>query len=526
MPNPLGTPTPTRPVFAGPLSAEYEQGELRYVRFGEREVLRRVYVAVRDHNWETTPCHVRESRFESDADTFRIELEARHESGGIVFEWHGLIQGGADGGIRLEMSGEPKTEFLRNRIGICVLHPMETCAGENCEIEHTDGVRETSRFPELVEPHQPFLALRALSYPVAPGVQAEVRFLGDEFETEDQRNWSDFTFKTYSTRLSIPIPVRVKPGDRVQQSFELRLTGNDAVLGGARQPAAPVEITIHPETTLLPKVGVVHHRSVPAMGAFTRVDVAFADPKWTEQLSDAMSWRLPLEIACLSDDPEADLPRLATELQRLRASVLRFLLFPASGLVTDPRSIPAARKAFGPRAVIAAGSRGHFADLNRNREIIAAADQVVWPVDPYVHAADYRTVIENLQGQVDAPRTARTFSGARSLVISAVRVPDIETRTGWLAVSLKQLAQHGAASITYDLRGVAVPELSHYLGHEIVHCTSSHPLRADALVVKGGADKASAVTAFVTNFSNEPVQVRIRSQVVSLSALESRQVRL
>jgi D-apionolactonase len=36
---------------AGPLEMLLEPGGLRYVRLGEREVLRRVYVGVRDPNW-------------------------------------------------------------------------------------------------------------------------------------------------------------------------------------------------------------------------------------------------------------------------------------------------------------------------------------------------------------------------------------------------------------------------------------------------------------------------------------------
>ncbi len=35
---------------AGPLSLIYEQGDLRYIKLGDREVLRWVYVAIRDHN--------------------------------------------------------------------------------------------------------------------------------------------------------------------------------------------------------------------------------------------------------------------------------------------------------------------------------------------------------------------------------------------------------------------------------------------------------------------------------------------
>ena len=44
-----------RELRAGPLSLVFESGDLRYIRLGDREVLRRVYVAVRDHNWDTIP---------------------------------------------------------------------------------------------------------------------------------------------------------------------------------------------------------------------------------------------------------------------------------------------------------------------------------------------------------------------------------------------------------------------------------------------------------------------------------------
>ena len=35
---------------AGPLSLIYEAGDLRYIKLGNHEILRRVYAAIRDHN--------------------------------------------------------------------------------------------------------------------------------------------------------------------------------------------------------------------------------------------------------------------------------------------------------------------------------------------------------------------------------------------------------------------------------------------------------------------------------------------
>ena len=47
-------PPPRRTALrAGPLSLDYETGALRRIRLGDREVLRQVYVAVRDPDWDT-----------------------------------------------------------------------------------------------------------------------------------------------------------------------------------------------------------------------------------------------------------------------------------------------------------------------------------------------------------------------------------------------------------------------------------------------------------------------------------------
>jgi hypothetical protein len=53
------------------------------------------------------------------------------------------------------------------------------------------------------------------------GTAFRLSFIGDVFETEDQRNWTDASFKTYSTPLSRPFPVSVAAGTVVRQSVLL-----------------------------------------------------------------------------------------------------------------------------------------------------------------------------------------------------------------------------------------------------------------------------------------------------------------
>jgi len=53
------------------------------------------------------------------------------------------------------------------------------------------ALRNEESFPRDVAPHQPIHRHPAIAHEVAPGITAEVRFSGDVFEMEDQRNWTD-----------------------------------------------------------------------------------------------------------------------------------------------------------------------------------------------------------------------------------------------------------------------------------------------------------------------------------------------
>ena len=116
-------------VQAGPLTAWYSAGELRYVRWGEREIARRIYVAVRDRNWGTAPPLVADEDLDVRADRFRLRFTVRHQQADIDFAWLGDISGEADGAITFAMQGQARARFWRNRIGFCLLHPPREAAG-------------------------------------------------------------------------------------------------------------------------------------------------------------------------------------------------------------------------------------------------------------------------------------------------------------------------------------------------------------------------------------------------------------
>jgi D-apionolactonase len=99
------------PLRAGPVSLVFENGAIRYIRLGDREVLRNVYAAVRDYNWGTVPPKLHNLRIEATGDSFRISHDSEHRKGEIDFVWRGAITGESDGRVVFTIDGEARATF-------------------------------------------------------------------------------------------------------------------------------------------------------------------------------------------------------------------------------------------------------------------------------------------------------------------------------------------------------------------------------------------------------------------------------
>jgi hypothetical protein len=480
---------------AGPLSVRYEEGGLRYLRLGDREVLRRVYVAVRDHNWETILPTLSEVRVEQGDDRFTISFLAEHREGPIDFAWRGTISGDPAGAIDFIMDGAARSTFLRNRVGFCILHPPDPCAGAPCLVEHDDGTRTEGSFPPEIAPDQPFVEIRAIAHEVTPGVWAEVRFAGDVFEMEDQRNWTDDSYKTYCTPLRLPFPVEVAAGTRVAQSVALRLRG--VVVSTPGDAAAPVVVAIGEEIIgTLPRLGLglashgqpLSDDEVARLRALhvshLRVDLHLATPGWRDALRRALveadALGVALELALfVSDAAGEELPALAAAFHGLRPPVARWLIFHAAEKVTGERWVALARRALiavAPGAPFGGGTNSYFTELNRERPAPGPLDLVAYSINPQVHAFDDASLMETLACQATTVESARAFVGNLPIAISPLTLRprfnpnatgpeagvaadglpfEVDPRqmslfgAAWTIGSLAALAACGVASATY-----------------------------------------------------------------------------
>jgi len=440
------------PLRAGPLRLVFDRGELRWIRLGEREVVRGIYFALRAEGWATIPYQIRGLAITAEPRTFSVRFEARHERGPVRFGWRAEMSGAADGRIRFAVAGTAGSDFLRHRIGLCVLHPADACAGRPCIVETVDGDRLETAFPKLVAPHQPFRSVRAILHEISPGVEVEVRMEGETFETEDQGNWGDASFKTYGTPLHLPHPVTVKSGSVVEQSVSLSLFGihaepveqATATVPGAlpkkRNSTEPVVVTLEEGDTLpLPALGLAGAALVglaeadaarlrPLRLAHLRADLHLEASGWQELLeraaANATLLELPLELALfLPDDAQAGLRELAKHAAGARPRIASVLVYRAADRMTAEGLLGAARSALAgvsDGASFGGGSDCHFAELNRRRPLPRLLDRLTFALSPQVHAFDDATLVENLRSLPRIADTLRSFAEGTPLGISPV----------------------------------------------------------------------------------------------------------
>jgi hypothetical protein len=362
------------------------------------------------------------------------------------------------------------------------------------------------RFPERIEPQlvgrSPFRNLQELSHEIVPGLWAELQFSGDVFEMEDQRNWTEASFKTYSTPLELPFPVKVKPGTVVQQRVVLRLIGlapgPGVHLDSPVETAGVVELSMQepgPMHPLCIGLGLASHgQPLTATEAarlralrlsHVRLDIRLADPNWRDAWERAqreatqLGARLELALHLPRDGRVA-----VAEVSRIFCAspdrISRVLALRAGEPATSPETLATVQQVFaGSSLPIGAGTDANFCELNREQALghvpVAEADFLFWPMNPQVHAADSRSIVETLEAQPDSLRTAFTFAPGKPLVISPVTLKprfnavatsantSIASNTlpapvdlrqaslfaaAWTLGSLAALAAAGAASIT------------------------------------------------------------------------------
>lgn len=430
-------PLPGRvPLRAGPLSLVYCDGDLRDVMLGDVEVVRRVYMVFQDLNWTARPWSISNERVSVGLDSFDIAFEARGSFDAHGFTWTGHLTGDPEGRVSYTVDGRAAAAFLRNRLGICVLHPIDGTAGRPCVVETVAGDLLETAFPLEISPHQPFLDVRAITHESAPGARICVRLLGETFETEDHRNWSDASYKTYSTPISLPFPVEVAVGETLRQSAVISVDLDTAAPVPTSSSLTPT-ITVDPAlpSTAMPGIGLqlspdaltLTDAEILRLRALRldhlRVDIDASDPDAATRLRTAAQQARSIDTrlvvaAFVSDQREwAALVGAAADIDDV---IDAWLVFDPNRKVTSDEWIAVARERLGPDARIGGGTNLYFTELNREPPDVSHVDVIAFSLNPQVHASDQTSLVQNLSAQAAIAANAPRLAGSARMHVGPI----------------------------------------------------------------------------------------------------------
>jgi hypothetical protein len=482
-------------VQAGGLTVELEGPQIRTVRAGDVEILRGVYMGVRDEQWGTVAGSLSGLELSRGEREFATSFEMTHRQLPLSFDWKGTIEGDRAGTITFQLYGVALTPFRYCRIGFCLLHPPSEYAGQRYLGQSPGGPVEGT-LPLSIGPQRfergfdrpLFASVSELELSLVGGLQVQMLFEGDLFEMEDQRNWTDASFKTYCTPLELGYPFDASTGQRFSQKVTIRVSGRPARtravsdlprvtfdIGGGR-PLPPIGLC-------LPRAADGHSAAETGLLArahprHLRVDLDLARDGWIARLAGgadaAGALGCPLEVAAFAES-DGQLDQLVNELAAMPSA--RLLVFTRGQPMSSPTMTAHARRRcaeHGLSVPVIGGTDGWFAELNRDRPDTSRMDGLVYSITPQVHVFDEESIAQSLQAQPDTVRTAIGFADGLPILVGPVTLrprDPIESEppndgasslpfsvdprqsslfaAAWTVGSISALAQAGAASLTY-----------------------------------------------------------------------------
>ena len=428
---------------AGGATLSVVHGSVRWIRVAGVETVRGIYGALRAPDWATI-----EPRFASyegwigdDAFEVRFRAECIREAGAFDFVWEGTISGTRDGTVRYSLDGICRSAFLTPRIGLCVLHPPRL-AGQPAQVGTLFGTLD-GHFPDLVTPYMPFSNMLSLHHDAGTDHETVIDLEGDAFETEDQRAFTDASFKTFSRPLELPQPYRVEHGAVVRQAVTVRhprlSRRGRLVPSHARYAGTSVVRVLDTTGRPFPAIGSclppgdlhTDRRVSEAVGALGLahlrmvVDVSAADAHASVDrgASVAAEAGAALEVLLVASADDARIETIVDRLAQTGTEVVRLMAVDADDhTTTAPLAIRvrAAMQSAGLDIPLVGGTRGYLYQLISSGVPGAHIDLVSYPTNPQVHAFDEASIAETIEVLAAGVRTAAAVAGGKAVAVGPV----------------------------------------------------------------------------------------------------------
>lgn len=494
-------------IKVGDLRFCLDRDGLHDICLGPREMLRRVYFAFRDHNWNTLSPQFGPPQVDSSDAGVTVRFGVDFRVDGADFHADFQLDVRADHTMEYRFSGAADGDMRFCRIGFCVLHPIShlpIAVTATTPFGEVGGELSVLIGPQTIVDGVEVSLLPAFSRLAttdSAGSSLVLDFAGDLFEIEDQRNWADGSIKTYGTPIALGYPRLLPGGETISQVVRVRCEG--------APPSAETHAAADASTTIsrLPAIGfevprdVTYDESVVARlralsPAHLRVEAHLCEDDVVGQLLRARDFAraigAPLELAVFLDGPDAGAFGALIDVL-VPADVARLVVFDEDDAAYRPTSptwmelVRANLPAAFASVPVVGGTNGNFAEINRDRPETGKWDGLAFPINPQVHLCDDRNLIHSLDAMPHMLATARSFTG-KPIHVSALTLkppfnqaatepgdPSLEASglpaqvdirqattfaAGWTAAAIDALA--GAQSITcyqtHGWRGIIGPD--------------------------------------------------------------------
>ncbi len=404
-------PDTTR-VEHGDFSFDLARAAVRNVRYKNVQIIDLLYTAIRPWDWSTLDPdqHSEDIKVTGDIcvitikDSFAGSLDAQTE---ITISKDNIFT------VAYELRG--LAEYSVNRWGICFCLNSADWVGSTVKSQGNEHQLPAAISPQRVVDGVTqglFPAAHEMLFAATDQRSIKVVSTGKVLEAEDQRNWTDNTYKIYSGSLSEPRPFVTSAGSLWRQSVTFEISPpNKQVPDGSK--------IIVKEIDSLPSIGLQFNTDsllpIDALNnAIFLLDIdhiRINEESLTAQKINTVSTNgLIVEAALLSSHSGDKLHRDIEHLNKQIPAGSRILIQREGREIVEIGDLPKNQSlsSFIP------GTDAYLVDLHRNK--YQFGESISYSMVPTVHSSDVETIFKTLYTQRESIQFAQEFLAQQVLI--------------------------------------------------------------------------------------------------------------
>ena len=390
-------PDTTR-VTHGGFTLDLAREAIRNIRYEGVQIIDLLYTAIRPSDWSTLKSDEYAADLKISGNDYEITITESFTSA-LVATTKVILSAGNTFSVEYELKG--LAEYSVNRWGICFC--LDTADWMGASVISSGNSYSLLRD---ISPQRVVDGVVQGLFPESHEMQfiaADQRYLkvvsnGKVLEAEDQRNWTDNTYKIYSGSLKEPRPFTTSPGSSWKQNVNFEV-------GVPKQNNSdPTKILVR-EIEALPSIGL-QFNSDPLLTpddlekALVLLEIDHlrvnAESLTPQKIATTASNGLILETALLSSNQNEILKAEVVQLSERVPAGSRLLIQREGREVVEADDLPKneSLNTFIP------GTDAYLVDLHREK--FEFTNSVSYSITPTVHSADTETIFKTLSTQKES----------------------------------------------------------------------------------------------------------------------------